>query len=427
VPATATATASATYRRPWLAPYQLRAIFGPERYALIEATTKAGKTAGCLVWLFEQAAAGKPGRSYWWVAPVYPQSEIAFRRMKRAIPRPLYRSNDTERRLELANGAMIWFKSAEKSDNLYGEDVYAAVVDEASRVSEESWYAVRSTLTATRGPVRIIGNVKGRKNWFYKFARKAERGQANDAAYAKITWRDAVAAGILDADEIEAARQDLSPSAFRELYEAEPSDLDGRVYRDFAAANLSHDLHDLGGDILVGMDFNVDPMSAVLASRAGDELHVWGEIEIMNSNTREMSQEILSRFGGRSIRVYPDPAGNQRRSSAAAGETDLSILRDHGFDVIVPRAAIPIVDRINEVNALCCNASGRRRLFVHPLNCRRLVEGLEDLTYKPGTSQPDKDSGLDHMTDALGYLIHSEFPIVNRAPGLASTLEFIGV
>jgi hypothetical protein len=72
---------------------------------------------------------------------------------------------------------MVAFKSAEKPDNLYGDDVYAVVIDEASRVRQESWHAVRSTLTATRGPVRIIGNIKGRKNWFYDLARKAEAGE----------------------------------------------------------------------------------------------------------------------------------------------------------------------------------------------------------------------------------------------------------
>ena len=38
------------------------------------------------------------------------------------------------------------------------------MIDEASRMKEDAWTAIQSTLTATRGPVRIIGNVKGEKN-----------------------------------------------------------------------------------------------------------------------------------------------------------------------------------------------------------------------------------------------------------------------
>ena len=222
-------TADAVYSRPWLAPYQLAALFHRKRYGIIEASTKAGKTVGCMVWLTEQAMQGRAGWNYWWVAPIYPQAKIAFRRLKRSLPREVYHANETELTLTLLNGAVIWFKGADKPDALYGEDVYAAVIDEASRCKEDAWHAVRSTLTATQGPIRIIGNIKGRKNWAYLMARKAEAGEP-DMAYAKITAHDAVDAGILHADEVEDARRHLPESVFRELYLAEPSDDGGNPF-----------------------------------------------------------------------------------------------------------------------------------------------------------------------------------------------------
>lgn len=218
------------YVRPWLAEYQRNALFGAERYSVVEGSTKCGKTAPCLIWLAEQAMRGKPGQNFWWVAPVYPQAEIAFRRMKRGLPHGLYKAHNQERWIELIpNQTRMWFKSGEKPDNLYGEDVYAAVIDEASRVREESWHAVRSTLTATRGPIRIIGNVKGRKNWSFRMARKAESGEPN-MVHARITAHDAIKAGILSADEVEQAKRDLPEKVFRELYMAEPSDDEGNPF-----------------------------------------------------------------------------------------------------------------------------------------------------------------------------------------------------
>jgi hypothetical protein len=221
--ATASKPPKLVYTRPWMADYQLKAIFHDERYGLVEATTKSGKTVGCMVWLAEQAMAGRDGQNYWWVAPIYSQSKIAFRRLKRAIPRELYTANESELTITLVNGARIWFKGAENPDSLYGEDVYAAVIDEASRVKEESWHAVRSTLTATRGPVRIIGNVKGRKNWFYNLSRKFASGESG-GHYERITAWDAVKAGVLVMEEIEDARRQLPDHVFNELYLAEPSD-----------------------------------------------------------------------------------------------------------------------------------------------------------------------------------------------------------
>lgn len=221
---------SVGYRRPWLYDAQRAAIFAPERYSVIEASTKAGKTVGCMVWLAEQAMIdGRTGRNYWWVAPIYSQAKIAFRRLKRAIPRQLYVANESELTITLANGAVLWFKGAENPDSLYGEDVYAAVIDEATRVKEGAWHAVRSTLTATRGPLRIIGNVKGRKNWAYNLARRAESGEP-DMHYAKLTAYDAVQAGVLDEREIEDARRTLPDAVFRELYLAEPSDDEGNPF-----------------------------------------------------------------------------------------------------------------------------------------------------------------------------------------------------
>lgn len=218
--------------RPPLYKAQFEALFScpdPDgntaRFGLCEASTKAGKTVGCMAWLQEQAITGKgDGREYWWVAPVYRQAQIAYSRMKRAIPPwAVSHTNDTDNIIVLFNGAVMRFRSAEKPDNLYGEDVYGAVVDEASRMREAAWHAIRSTLTATRGPVRIIGNVKGRGNWFYKLSRKAQMGAA-DHSYRKITAYDAVAGGVLDADEIQQAKDMLPESVFKELYLAEGSE-----------------------------------------------------------------------------------------------------------------------------------------------------------------------------------------------------------
>lgn len=219
----------AVYVRPYLYPKQLAAIFAPTRYAEIEASTKSGKTHGCIVWLLEQAFQAKPGQHCWWVAPWYPASKIAYRRVKRALPPQLYKSHDSDLTITLANDVTVWFKSGEKPDALYGEDVVAAVIDEASRVREEAFHAVRSTLTATRGKIRMIGNVKGRKNWFWKLCRQAQSGQP-DHTYSKLTYQDAIDGKIMDPREAADARTVLPESVWRELYEAEASDDQGNPF-----------------------------------------------------------------------------------------------------------------------------------------------------------------------------------------------------
>jgi hypothetical protein len=212
------------YQRPFLTTYQQAILDAPERYTITAAATKCGKTASHIIWIFEQALQLKDNQSVWWIAPVYQQAEIAFRRMKAQVSeKDFFISNESKLTLILPNGARIEFKSAEKPDNLYGDDVYAAVVDEASRMREESWYALRTTLTATKGKCKMIGNVKGKKNWFYKLGERARLGEP-DYKFFKITAYDAAKEGILDIEEIEQAKKDLPEFVFRELYLAEPSD-----------------------------------------------------------------------------------------------------------------------------------------------------------------------------------------------------------
>lgn len=212
------------YERPPLYKLQEEAFFCAERYSYVEASTKAGKTHACIVWIVELAILnGFKGWNGWWVAPTGGQAKIAYRRIKNACPKEFLRFHDSEAWVEFPNGARIWFKTAERPDNLYGEDVYAAVFDEASRGRYDSWLALRSTLTFTRGPIRLIANVKGKSNWFYMACRGVERGREN-ARFTRITCWDAVSAGLLEKAEIEDARATLTENEFLELYEAKAQD-----------------------------------------------------------------------------------------------------------------------------------------------------------------------------------------------------------
>lgn len=251
------------YRRPSLKKYQLDAIFCPERFAFIEASTKSGKTYGSICWLAEQAfLTRKRFANFSWGAPSYQQAKIAYRRLRRYIPAALREPNDTELTLTLPNTARINFFTLEKPDNVFGDDDEASVIDEGSRAREEGYHAMLSRLTHTRGPMRVIGNVKGRKNWFYREARKAEAGEAG-THYARITAADAIAAGILKYDSIEDARARMPEAVFNELFNAIPNDDGGNPFglAKIAAciAPLSSSMPVLHGvDLAKSVDFTVN-------------------------------------------------------------------------------------------------------------------------------------------------------------------------
>lgn len=240
---------------------QHKAIFSPSRYAVIEASTKSGKTVGCLVWQAHKVLTDDKKRHHWWVAPVYGQSQIAYGRARRMFDPKLYKPNDSEMKLSFTNGATWHFKSGEKPDNLYGEDVASAVIDEATRLREEAWHAVRSTLTATKGPIRIIGNVKGRKNWAYRLARMAEAGEG-DMSYAMLSCDDAISAHVIEQAEVDDAKRVLPDAVFRELYLCEPSDDEGNPFglkaiRDCRRDGLQGTPVYFGVDLAKSIDYTV--------------------------------------------------------------------------------------------------------------------------------------------------------------------------
>ena len=248
-------------RWPALTLYQREHLFHDARTVIVEASTKSGKTLGCIIWQGERVLMDLAGLDHWWVAPIYAQARIAYRRVKRMLPREIYTSNDSDNRLTFVNGARWWFKSAENPDGLFGEDVASIVIDEASRMREDSYFALRTTLTATGGPMRIIGNVKGRRNWAWRMARKAEAG-APDMHYARITAHDAIEAGLFSEAELRAAEGDLPEHIFRELYFAEASDDEGNPFgidaiRACIAPLSSEPVRDWGGDLAKSVDWSV--------------------------------------------------------------------------------------------------------------------------------------------------------------------------
>lgn len=212
------------YNRPKLAQYQTDIIDCEKRFTITEASTKSGKTVSHIVWLHEQALEGKSGNEFWWVAPIFSQAEIAFERMQRFVEnKDYFIANKSKLSLRLPNGAIMRFKSADNPNSLYGEDVVAAVFDEFTRAKYNAWVALRSTLTATRGKCKFIGNYMGDFNWGHILSEKAKKSDS-EYKYFKITAFQAAEAGILDFAEIEQAREDLSSEQFTMLYLAEGVD-----------------------------------------------------------------------------------------------------------------------------------------------------------------------------------------------------------
>lgn len=330
--------------------------------------------------------------------------------------RPTYESS--KRRVVWPNGSWATLYSAEEPDQLRGFSGDTAWLDEFGKyknprevwdnlqfgMREASIDQPRVCITTTPRPLPILEEIEAKPDTVTVFGSSYEN-RANLAP----TWFEKTLAAYegtrLGRQEIHGERLD---------------DVEGAVYSSFSKqifplGNIDPTVVDTGGEILVGQDFNVNPMASVIAVRVVDECHVLDALEVKTSNTEEVAEELKRRYPNRRIVMCPDPAGKQRHTNAPVGVTDFTILQRAGFQVRAPDAAPAIVDRINNTQAmLCAGKPPRRRLRIHP-RAVPLIRAYKGLTYKEGTSIRDtstESKAMFHILDACDYLLWQEFNVL---------------
>jgi phage terminase large subunit len=161
------------------------------------------------------------------------------------------------------------------------------------------------------------------------------------------------------------------------------------------------------GQLLVGMDFNVNPMTAVIGYYVNGRFYITDEIFLENSDTYKMSDKLKA--NGYKGSIYPDSTAGNRKTS---GKSDHRILEESGFKVMPTRNPF-VTDRVNNVNRLL-----RDGLIIISPKCKKLINDLEKVSWKGNDLDQKTDKSLTHISDALGYLTWAIAPIglIERKP-----------
>lgn len=351
-----------------------------------------------------------PGRRAFYVAPTYRQAkQIVWDTLKWRLQdlNWVRKINESDLTVTLVNGSTISLRGADNPDSLRGVGLDFVVMDEFAMIDEKAWTEVlRPTLSDKKGSAMFISTPMGQGNWAYDLY---QRGQMPELHSWESFQYTTLSGGNVPEDEIAQAMNDLDERTFRQEYLATFETAGNRIYYAFdRGTHVKEQKLDITA-IYTGWDFNIDPMSVVIAQRTGDHLHVIDEIRMFSSNTQEAVDEIKNRYPKSRIWAFPDPAARQRKTSAG-GATDLTILQNAGFVVKCPNNHTPVRDRINAVNSRLKSAKGDVNL-TFDTGVKYLIEGLEKQTYKPGTTTPDKDNDYNHANDALGYMVDYLFPV----------------
>ena len=310
----------------------------------------------------------------------------------------------------------IVFRSVDDFEKLRGTNLAWFGLDELTYTPEEAWLRLEARLRdpkATRLCGFAVWTPKGH-DWVYRrFLGEPIEG------YGSIVAKAFENRHILDRipDFYERLKSSYDEAFYRQEALGEYLNVHQElVYRSFQRdKNLKTGALDARLPLRWALDFNVDPMSSVIAQLSGGRVAVLDEIVLKRATTRQACEEFLNRFPSHppGLVVYGDASGDNQKTS---GSTDFQIIREQlrhsSYTRVifrVPRGNPPVRERVSLMNAKLCNAHGDVDLTVDP-KCRELIQDFEEVSYKPNSTVMDKeaDSKRTHLTDALGYLLWQE-------------------
>lgn len=345
---------------------------------------------------------------------------------------PLIKYHKSDRVFELvAQGGTtkIMVCSLHDPDRIRGIKAKSAWVDEGAYVSKYAWDVVLGRLADTNGLCDVTTTPAG-YNFIHEYYQKAVEEKRKGIPLAE---REVRFFHWTSFDNIY-----LDMTAFKRLkrqYDARTADQElralfvraaGRIYHGFTRRrNVRPWTFQRHHEIIVGQDFNVANMATVFMQpfkpdgwAPGEGLHIFDERLKENTNTHELAHYLGEWCKARNVqrqqlRIVPDASGSARSTT---GKSDHQILREAGFRVKAPKKNPFVKDRINCVNGLLDPDEDKQRfaprLMIDP-SCTHAIETMEHHLYKEDSDppEPDKESGLDHIGDAIGYPCWQRFPL----------------
>lgn len=313
--------------------------------------------------------------------------------------------NKSDYFLTLPNGSEIWIGGLDddkRVEKILGKEYSTIFFNECSQIS---WSSIQVALTRLaeksdlKNKAYYDENPPTKRHWSYWiFVKKinpdtGESLEEND--YASILMNPNDNIDNIDENYLKILNSLDEKQRKRFLLGEFNDDSDGQAYYAFNRDDNVKDFDEsyCVGQVKIGMDFNVMPMTAVVSYFVNNKFYIWDEMFLENSDTYKMSDSLKAKkYIGT---IYPDSTGSARKTS---GKSDHLILKEAGH-VVHPTRNPFVTDRVNNINRLLRD----RRIVIHP-RCKKLINDLEKVSWKNDDLDQKTDRMLTHISDALGYL-----------------------
>lgn len=231
---------------------QLEVFTAPERFVVLVAGRRFGKSHLAIVRAICSATSPLNVKKLpvWIIAPTHPQAKQIYWQPLLDLAAPLIAStNINEGLVRLHNGVQIGVKGSDRPDTLRGVGLFDVILDEYADMKTEVWESIlRPALSDVKGRALFIGTPKGRNHFYslYQAAIEDETGQWAAFRY------NSTANPFLPEGEVEAAKNSMASTMFRQEYEASfETGGSGLIKREWI---LYEDEEPVGGEYVMAAD-----------------------------------------------------------------------------------------------------------------------------------------------------------------------------
>ena len=323
-----------------------------------------------------------------------------------AFPNLRAHPNKSDYFYKLANGSEIWIggmddeKSVEK---ILGNEYSTIYFNECSQLNYSSIQIAKTRLAEKNDLLKKIyydENPPTKSHWSYWLFEKkidpiGEVPIEDPHNYSSLLMNPNDNIENIDSEYLDMLSKMPEKEKNRFLKGLFNDETDGSVYYAFNRDKHVREIKPYGGTVFVGMDFNVDPMTAVIGQVSDGKIQIFDEVYLNNSDTYKMAG-VLKTKNLAGVKIIPDSTGANRKTS---GKSDFQILKEAGFTIESSHNPF-VTDRVNNVNRLLSNDL----LTIDP-KCKKLINDLERVSWKNNElDQSGANKHLTHISDALGYL-----------------------
>jgi hypothetical protein len=334
-----------------------------------------------------------------------------------------YNKSDHIFKIKPWNG-IIYVGSADNPDSLKGPNLGSFWLDEPGLMGEQAY---KFMLSRRRHPKAkhlqgcLTGTPEG-LNWLYDVCEGDKIPKDFELIRGKTTDNYHLPQSFID-DLFDQYDEQLVKAYINGLF---VNLMSGSAYYSYSDTENIIDEYepDLSKPLLIGMDFNYDPMCSIIGQETtlgGNRyLVIFDEFYLRNCDTDASCERIINKYGvGCKYIIYPDPSC-YNRSAHGAAKSDIKLIKNTfvGLDYAIASGAQKRVfrkDRLTASNKILKNAKGVRKTLILK-SVRHLREDLRKITMEEYLNSNYDDPMLGHASDAFGYLAAKRYPVVvNKA------------